>query len=102
MRGQRLFKEIIKGDGLGAPAQKGRNNRLLEKRNKCLLARYYYYGYFKNFCYEEIIRELVNEFFLSPNTIAAIVQQNVEQLHAMRKHTLVVYSFQNRWPHLKW
>ena len=102
MRGQKTFKEFIKEQGLGAPAAKGRSNKLILKRNECLLARYYYYGYFKNMCYEEIIRQLLGEFYLSPNSIARIIQSNTDHLRAIRQKALVLYYFQNRWPHLKW
>jgi hypothetical protein len=102
MRGQKVFKEIIKEPGLGAPTPKGRSNKLILRRNDCLLARYYYYGYFKNLCYEEIIRQLVAEFFLSPQTIAHIVQDHSEHLQALKQRAFVLYYFQNHWPHLKW
>ncbi len=102
MRGQKVFKEIIKDKGLGAPMQKGRNNNLIYKRNECLLARYYYYGYFKNMLYEETIRQLVGEFFLAPNTIAHIIVENTEHLVSLRKRVHVIYYFQSHWPHLKW
>src|SRR3954462_2942437 len=102
MRGQRIYNEIIKGHGLGAVVPKGRNNKLIEKRNECLLARYYYYGHFKNKCYEEILNLLMTEFYLSPNTIANIIQNNTDQLHAIRQRAMVMYYFQNHWPHYKW
>jgi hypothetical protein len=102
MRGQRIFNDIIKGRGLNGTVTKGRNNRLVAKRNECLVARYYYYGHFKNKCYEEILRLLVAEFFLSPGTIANIIQNNTEQLQAIKQNAMVMFYFQNHWPHLKW
>jgi hypothetical protein len=102
MRGQRVFKEIIKEPGLGSPIVKGRNNKLVHRRNECLLARYYYYGFFKSMCYEETIRQLVSEFFLSPATIAHIIQDNTEHILSLKQRGMVVYYFQNHWPHLKW
>jgi hypothetical protein len=102
MRGQRIFNEIIKGHSLNTTATKGRNNKLLAKRNECLLARYYYYGHFKNKCYEEILRLLMTEFFLSPGTIINIIQSNTEELQTIRQRVMALYYFQNHWPHLKW
>ena len=102
MRGQMIFKGLIKDRGLGSPIQKGRSNKLVNRRNECLIARYYYYGYFKSMCYEEILRQLVAEFFLSPSTIANIIQSNSEQLQALKQRAQVMYYFQNHWPHLKW
>jgi len=102
MLGQRLFKELTEDRRLGKPAPKGRNNKLVYRRNECLLARYFYYAHFKKLCYEDILRTLIAEFFLSPKTIANIVQNNTEQLLNLKERALVMYYFQNNWPHLKW
>jgi len=102
MRGQRIFNEMVKGPGLNPTVTKGRNNQLLTKRNECLLARYYYYGHFKNKCYEDIVGLLTAEFFLSPGTIVHIIQSNTEQLQAIRQRVMALYYFQSHWPHLKW
>ena len=102
MRGQKVFNTLIKDIGLQAPARKGRNDALVSKRNECLLARYYYYGYYKNKCYEDIIRQLVTEFYLSPATIMAIIQSKTDQVQAIKQRCPVLYYFQNHWPHLKW
>ena len=102
MLGQKVFNAIIKGSKLGVPVRKGRNNSLVSKRNECLIARYYYYGYYKNKCYEEIMRLLVNEFFLAPVTINIIIQNNSEQLQSIKLRAKVMHYFQNHWPHLKW
>ena len=102
MRGQRLFNDLIKGKSLETPAKKGRSDKLIIRRNECLLARYYYYGYYKNLCYEDIIRRLAAEFFLSPNTLIQIIQNNTDQLQLIKKRANALYYFQNLWPHLKW
>ncbi len=102
MRGQKIFKEIIKENGLLGSIRKGRSNSLLYKRNECMMARYYYYGSVKNKVYEEILRLLVSEFFLSPSTIAFLVQEHTEQLQLLKRNGPPLYYFQNRWPHLKW
>ena len=102
MRGQKIFNELIKGKNLNNEPRKGRNDRLVALRNECLLARYFYYGFYKNRSYEEILRTLVSEFFLSPNTISNIIKEHAEQLMAIKKRAAVSYYFQNKWPHMKW
>jgi hypothetical protein len=102
MRGQKTFNDIIRDSGLSGTGRKGRNNTLLSKRNECLAARYYYYGHFKNKCYEDIMRLLMNEFFISPNTIVFLIQDQEEQLQTLKKKAPVLYFFQHNWPHLKW
>ncbi|MES2701816.1 MAG: hypothetical protein V4649_04210 [Bacteroidota bacterium] len=102
MRGQRIFDEIIKGPGIGNTLRRGRNNSLLHKRNECMLARYYYWGTHKNKTYEDILRQLMTEFYLSPATIATLIQNNSEQLVVMKQKAPSIYFMQMRWPHLKW
>ncbi len=102
MRGQRIYNEIIKGDKPCIVKRKGRNDKLVNKRNECLLARYVYFGLKKDICYEEIIRTLVSEFFLSPNTIVHILQDNTDLLQTVRQRAHVTYYFQHKWPHLRW
>ena len=102
MRGQKVFKEIIKTNRLSSTPRKGRNDKLVTRRNECLLARYFYYGFYRNMCYEEILRELVAEFFISPNTIANLIQTNTELLQSIKQNAVVLHYFQNKWPNLKW
>ncbi len=102
MRGQKLYNEIIKDGGVTSTHRKGRSNSLLHKRNECLIARYYFYGYLKNKSYEETIRLLVAEFFLSPNTIVNLVQTNVGLLQALKDKGPTQYYFVHRWPHFRW
>lgn len=102
MRGRKLFNTIIKDAGLTASNCKGRNNSLVIKRNECLIARYYYYGHFKNKGFEETLRLLVVEYFLSPNTISFIIQDHSDMLFALKQKSHPLYYFQNRWPHLRW
>ena len=102
MRGEKIYQQLVKDNGTKGTVSKGRSDKLVSKRNDCLLARYYYYGHFKNFCYEEILRQLVAEFFLSPKTIISIVQNNTDNLLSFKEQGLVMFYFQRNWPHLKW
>ncbi len=102
MRGQSVFNEILKQDKLNGTARKGRSNSLVTWRNECLIARYYYHGYCKNKCYEETIRLLVAEFFLSPSTIAQLVLNNSEQVQYLKQRSPAMHYFNSHWPHLKW
>jgi hypothetical protein len=88
--------------GINVPARKGRNNMLLARRNECILARYYYYGYFKNKNYEEIMQLLMNEFYIAPFTISRLVQESMEQLQQIKQKSPSIGYFSLRWPHLKW
>ena len=82
--------------------RKGRSNKLVEKRNECLLARYYYYGNFTEKRYDVIMQQLSEEFFLSVVTIQDLVQDNVKFLYDMKDmHPRLAY-FETKWQHLVW
>ncbi len=99
MRGKKLFNDVIKND---TELRKGRNDSLLIKRNNCMLARYYYYGYFKEKCFEEIIQLLVADFFISPIRIARIVQENSDKIKELKDKRVSVYLLQQHYPQYKW
>lgn len=102
MRGEKFFNEVIRESGLDGTARKGRSTSLLQKRNECLVARYFYYGYLKHKCFEEILKLLVVEFYLSPSTVCRAVKDKGEQLQSLKQRGPTIHYFQSRWPHLKW
>ncbi len=102
MKGQKLFNEISGRPKQFVAVKKGRNDALLESRNCCLLDRYYYYSYFSNRCFEDIMAILVKEFFLSQISITRIVQNNVERLKVIKEQQLPVQELKAKWPHFKW
>lgn len=99
MRGKKLFNDVIKND---TELRKGRNDELLVKRNSCMIARYYYYGYFKEKCFEEIIQLLVADFFISPLRIARIVQENSDKIKELKDKRVSVYLLQQHFPQYRW
>ena len=101
MRGQKIYKEMI-GASRGNGLQRGRSNSLISRRNECLLARYYYYGFHKDVCYEENLRQLAIEFFLSASTLARIIMNNTDRLQQIKEKAPGVYYLQSHWPHMKW
>ena len=101
-RGNKQFKTIFSGEQPGKGQRRGRNNELLEKRNACLLARYYYYGHFTEKRYDAIIQHLSTEFFLSPVTIQDLVQDHVNYLHELKQLNPRRAYFESQWPHLVW
>ena len=102
MRGQKIFNEIMKDNGVETSLRRGRNNSLIYRRNKCLVARYFYYASVKNRCYEDTLHQLVTEFYLSASTIANVIRDNAEQLQLLKQKPPSIYNFQTKWPHIKW
>jgi hypothetical protein len=104
---QTLFKNIFTevNSSSSSPAEKqrkGRSEALNNKRNECLLDRYFFYGKFSGLRYELILEVLSSEFFLSEVTIPKIVDENLEKLIQLKKQLPDKKYFQNKWPHLVW
>lgn len=102
MRGEKFFNEVIREPGIERAGRKGRSTSLILKRNECVVARYFYYGYLKHKCFEDILKLLVLEFFLSPTTVCQVVKDNSTQLQILKEKAPTVHFFQRRWPNLKW
>ena len=102
MRGQKLYNQLTKPMVAETKLPKGRSATLIEKRNECMVARYYYFSRFSKKAYEEVLNRLAEEFFLTTETIARIIQENTAQLMQHRKAETTIYFMKNKWTHLKW
>ena len=102
MRGYKIFNELTHNDDTAARIQRGRKSELIDKRNQCLIARYYYHGCMKKKCYEDTVNALVAEFFITPERIVNIIQENGPLLKAMKEDTPTAYSLQTYWPAWRW
>jgi hypothetical protein len=105
MRGSRtLFDEIIVQDAPAAKEGKGRNASLRDKRNECLLDRYFFYARLKSLNYPKVIELLSHEFWLCESTIPQIMEKpdNVSYLHKLKQQSPAEKTFAKKWPHLNW
>lgn len=101
MRGKQLFKNIVSKEE-EQERRPGRSENLMALRNKCLLNRYFYYGFYKRKTYDDILNLLVAEFFITAERISRIVQQNTTVLREMKDRKTSLYYMQSRWPHYRW
>lgn len=90
------------GSRENASLRKGRSNKLVEKRNEYLLARYYYYHNFSDKRYDVILEQLSEEFYLSTSTIQDLVQHNMSFLYDLKDMNPRRGYFDAKWPHLVW
>ena len=102
MKGQKAFVDNALKYIPPKQTKRGRNDELIEKRNECLLARYFYYSRFSGLCYEESMARIAKEFFLTPSRITRIIQDNAESLQELRQNQTTIYYLQTHYPHLKW
>lgn len=111
-----LFQEIFMPEtAIPDKQRKGRSSTLIEKRNECLLDRYYWHGRKqidgKRIDYSSLLETVSNEFFLSMVTIPDIVDANYTYLTTLKsdwpiwdrqKEEKMRKHFQLKWPHLVW
>ncbi len=105
MRGQKFFNELmmIPPPVIKYPSKRrGRNTDLVSLRNECLVARYYFYTQFTRKGYEEIVERIVEEFYLTPERIARIIQENAQLLQLFRTDGTTIYTLRQKWTYLKW
>jgi len=83
----------MKDNGIERIRRKGRNDSLVSRRNECMLARYYYYGYIKNKGYEETIKLLTKEFFLSAYTIGRVILDHTDDVQSLKQKGPTMFIF---------
>lgn len=104
MRGNRILfdndykDESIKKDTL----QRGRNVKLIQKRNEALMHRYYYFRTFTKYKYEYILDILHNEFYLSKITLVKILINNIEMYHTIKKNGYSINDLKSMYIHFNW
>lgn len=104
LRGKQLFESLNDGAeiDLVVEKKKGRSRKLIQQRNELLFYRYYYYAKLKKYKYELVVRQLQQEFCLSPHTITEIIVDNATAISAIYSEHLESRELSKRFPHLNW
>ncbi|NOS92463.1 MAG: hypothetical protein HOP30_11110 [Cyclobacteriaceae bacterium] len=108
-----LFRDVFTDtEKTTAEQSKGRSKELVDKRNECLIHRYWYYGNFPvkldnkvegKLSYPSILNILQEEFFInSEHTIPQIIDECYDQLTELRAHKPGKDYFRKKYPHLVW
>lgn len=97
-----LFKDIFVPVAPPTKQRKGRSKELFQKRNECLVDRYWYYGRTSEKRYDVILKTLSGEFFLSEYTIAEIINDNYVLLKKVNEKKPEKSYFSRKWTHLVW
>lgn len=100
MRGSRIYTKLfIEGN---RTATKGRSELLNNRRDECMLERFFFYGKFTDKRYESIVNILSSEFFLSQIRISKVIEANSKFLTALKNEKTPKNYFTKKWPHLNW
>jgi hypothetical protein len=103
MRGsQKLFKPFFAEVTEAIKPGRGRSETLINKRDRKLILRYYYYTSICRLKYEETIKQLINEFDLAERTITDRLQLNNDQINEVMKQKPTPQKLKIEIPHFKW
>lgn len=97
-----LFKDIFEADQSTPETEEIKGRAQLQKRNECLVDRYYHKGKFTDKRYSKILEELSEEFFLSQITVAELLEDNFGMLQTLKAEQPQKSHFIKKWPHLVW
>jgi hypothetical protein len=102
-RGLYLFNDILE-TSTPEKQSKGRDKRLIDKRNQCLIDRLFFYKKNYHWDYDYILSKLSDEFFLSVVTIPKILELPDSQLYlrTLKLEQPGKDKFAQKWPHMKW
>ena len=105
-RGSRLFNTLVSKENiqysLRSGNNKGRSIDLLNQRNTCIIYRYFFYAKLKKLQFNELLKQLSCEFYLSERTCVNIIgvsHREVKKAFAEKKEAR---ELQKMYPFLSW
>lgn len=75
---------------------------VLERRDKCVTSRAYYYLHLQKKNYEFTLDTLAKEFFLSTLTIGRIINGNLSKIRVLLNQQTTIEQLCEDWPHINW
>lgn len=105
-----LFNEPDEAPVISIEKVQGRNPDLNNRRNECLLDRYYFLLRFKGFDYkyEAIVRDVAAAFFISKTMCSKVIIDNTDVLADIKKQwknepiDKLAKHLAAKWQHLNW
>lgn len=105
-RGIRTFQNLLFSESpIAAVAEKkqiGRDPVLVDRRNKLIAHRYYYYVKIVRKNYPDTMQAIQDEFFLSDIQISRIIDSSAKELQQLRQTTPDIKYFMRLYPHMVW
>lgn len=80
----------------------GRNPHLIESRDNCLLHRFYFKTKIQRKIYEDVLKELEHEFFLSKMMIQKILQNKADDALLIKRQQPSLKDLKDQFPFMVW
>jgi hypothetical protein len=98
-----LFNELFaETPVLTIASRNGRNEELDQRRNDCLIDRFFFIGRETKMGWQPTVIKTAEQFFLTPFQVSKIVQRNADKLRKLKKEQPGKNYFIKKWPHLVW
>lgn len=97
-----LFNDSPNLTVVSSTLRKGRNDVLVQKRNDCLIHRYYFLVKLEGRQYLAALEQLENEFYISQRTITDIISEESAKLRQLHANKPEAKYFKSIYPHLTW
>ncbi|MBN8668756.1 MAG: hypothetical protein J0M30_14760 [Chitinophagales bacterium] len=102
-RGSRtLFNDIFIESPSVIADGSGRNSELHERRNECMIDRYWFIGHSTGWSYPVVLKAVATEFFLTERRVYDVLQNDREMLLNVRAIKPSREQLEKKWPHLNW
>lgn len=103
MRGQQsLFDNVFPSSVASNPDNQGRRNTLIDKRDECLVYRYYFHAEIKRKRYDDCLADLEKEFFITAGVITQRITLNLDLLKKVTDKKANLLSLKRKFPHWNW
>jgi len=93
-----LYNSLVK---TAKPHKKNRKN-YIELRNDALACRYYFHADINRLRYDDCLKELSNEFYISEDTIVRCLLHRVDYIKILSNNTLTTAELRKQYPHYNW
>lgn len=82
--------------------KKGRNERLIQKRNQQLVARFYFYSTLMSLKFSSVLELLEDEFFLSQARITDLLAENSNLITNIELQQITINELKDSYPAMNW
>jgi len=105
-RSIRVFNQLLFEDAAPIPENKPNNSfrspQHIAARDLFLINRFYYKSKIQRKLFQDVIKELEYEVYLTDITIRKIIQAKQEEILKLKKDQITVKQLRQQWPHINW
>jgi hypothetical protein len=103
MRGTNtLFGLFVEKDKAPKPDDYRARNHYKPERDLCLAYRFFYYANIQRMRYDDALKQLEREFFLTEHRLVVVMAENQKKLAEIIEHNPTPAQLAKLYPHLVW